>query len=96
MRLFIASVVALSVATALVSAAGAGAASGRPPGVSADDWAPLGDSLGVVLVHRSQSAAAVRSALPSDVAQGYLMVRRHDEWRRLVLIDPIKASAVTQ
>jgi hypothetical protein len=102
MKALIATVVVAVVATfALMQAVGANAPD-RPPGVSADEWAPINDSLGVVLVqgmipidatHAQTPRAAILpfngAALVSPVS-GYLMVKRGHTWQRLVVIDPVK------
>lgn len=72
----------------------------RPPGVSADEWAPINDSVGVVLVQgmipvgvqpavRAGNLPLNGAALISPVS-GYLMVKRGRVWQRLVVIDPVK------
>ena len=94
-------------AIAVLAGAGVAGAIGanspnRPPGVSADEWAPINDSVGVVLVQgmiptgaqRTQPLRAgifpnVGAALVSPVS-GYLMVKRGNTWQRLVVIDPVK------
>jgi hypothetical protein len=72
----------------------------RPPGVDANEWAPINDSVGVVLVQgmipmgvqpavRAGNLPLNGAALISPVA-GYLMVRRGRVWQRLIVIDPVK------
>ena len=93
---------ATAVATfALMQAFGANAPN-RPPGVSADEWAPINDTVGVVLVQGMIPTGAQRhqppraGILPNIGAalvppvSGYLMVRRGHTWQRLVVIDPVK------
>ncbi|HTV78900.1 MAG TPA: hypothetical protein VMF03_11620 [Steroidobacteraceae bacterium] len=77
----------------------------RPPGVSADEWAPISDTLGVVLVQGMIPTGAQRAqpqvpvTLPNTGAMlvspvsGYLMVRRGRTWQRLIMIDPPKGPA---
>jgi hypothetical protein len=95
---------------AIVILAGAGVAAAiganspnRPPGVSAEEWAPINDSVGVVLVQGMIAVGSQRAqplplpavsnntgaALISPVS-GYLMVKRGRIWQRLVVIDPVK------
>ncbi len=86
---------------ALVQAFGANAPS-RPPGVSADEWAPINDMVGVVLVQGmipmgTQRVQPPRAGILPNIGaalippvSGYLMVKRGQTWQRLVVIDPVK------
>ena len=91
MRSLVALVLAVSAVVTVPSAVGAGAPN-RPPGVSADDWAPISDSLGVALMHRSGGpiVAVPIDTLLSPAAEGYFMVKRGHAWRRLVVVEPVK------
>jgi hypothetical protein len=78
----------------------------RPLGVNASQWAPISDSLGVVIVPppfaplgpaAPASADAPRpsvqpmgGAILAPPANGYFMVKRAGHWVRLVVIEPIK------
>ena len=65
-------VVAVLATVAVVGAVGANAPAGRPPGVSADEWAPINDHLGVVLDHSLPGAGdtdAIKSANPEDSSE---------------------------
>jgi hypothetical protein len=100
MKALIATAVVAAVATfALMQAVGANAPD-RPPGVSADEWAPINESVGVVLVQgmipvgvqpavRAGNLPLNGAALISPVS-GYLMVKRGHTWQRLIVIDPVK------
>lgn len=70
-----------------------------PIGVSARNWIPVGDSVGIVL--GSGSEATVESpgsnfVVPSNALLlvppigGYFMVKSASGWRRLVVIEPAK------
>ena len=96
-------VIAAFATFALMQAVGAEAPN-RPPGVSADEWTPINDSVGVVLVQgmipvgvqppaRVGTVPMNGAALISPVS-GYLMVKRGRTWQRLVVIDPIKGPGV--
>src|ERR1700759_4076215 len=77
----------------------------RPPGVSAEEWAPISDTVGVVLIQgmiptggagspgpppaAAISLPTIGAALISPVS-GYLMVRRGHTWQRLIVVDPVK------
>jgi hypothetical protein len=70
-------------------------AADRPPGVPADNWVPISENLGVVLVAvgpanpEPQPVMTDRQLLmvggPSS--NGYFMVRRGDHWTRLVVAE---------
>jgi hypothetical protein len=94
-------------AIAVLAGAGVAGAIGanspsRPPGVSADEWAPINDSVGVVLVQGMIPTGAQRAEPPRAgifpntgaaliaPVSGYLMVKRGHTWQRLVVIDPVK------
>jgi hypothetical protein len=96
-------VAAITVLAVLGVAGAIGANSpNRPPGVSADEWAPINDSVGVVLVQGMIPTGAERTKTPSvknlpntganliSPISGYLMVKRGHTWQRLVVIDPVK------
>jgi hypothetical protein len=93
--------IAILASVGVVGAIGANSPN-RPPGVSADEWAPINETVGVVLVQGMIPTGAQRSeppragilpntgaALVSPVS-GYLMVKRGNTWLRLVVIDPVK------
>jgi hypothetical protein len=55
-----------------------------PPGVSADDWIPLGEAAGFVIAHNNSAAASTNRA--DGTVKGYFMVRHTNSWFR---VDPI-------
>jgi hypothetical protein len=61
----------------------------RPPGVPADNWVPISEQFGIVLVSRGprdakpQVLADPQSLLPLPASSGYFMVRRGSVWTRL-------------
>jgi hypothetical protein len=98
-KALIGTAIAVVTTIALMQAFGANAPD-RPPGVNADEWAPINDSVGVVLVEgmipvgvqpavRAGNLPLNGAALISPVA-GYLMVKRGHTWQRLIVIDPVK------
>jgi len=100
MKILIGSTAITVVATFALMRAFAADAPDRPPGVTADEWAPINDSVGVVLVQGAIPVGvqpAVRAgnlplngaALISPVS-GYLMVKRGRVWQRLIVIEPVK------
>ena len=71
----------------------------RPIGVEAENWIPLTDSLGFVVVATTEpaipliGATASRELLlnkvsPEPPAAGYFMVKSGDDWRLLVVMTP--------
>lgn len=64
---------AAMVAGAVLVGAIAADAPNRPPGVSADAWAPISDTVGVVLVAQMPAAGEV-GALPEPGSQGQRQV----------------------
>jgi hypothetical protein len=74
--IYTAATVAMVAGAVLVGAIAADAPS-RPPGVSADAWAPISDTVGVVLVTQMSAAGEV-GALPDPDSQGQRQVPRFD------------------
>ena len=78
------------------------APSDRPAGVTAEEWVPVSDRLGIVLV---PPPAASREPLKMPIAPtalilplkpavgGYFMVKGASGWVRLVVIEPAKGPA---
>jgi hypothetical protein len=62
------SAIAVLTTVAVVAAVGADAPSSRPPGVSANDWAPINDTLGVVLDQTASAAGDPLSPVPPPSA----------------------------
>lgn len=63
----------------------------RPPGVSADAWAPVSDTVGVVLgAQRQVPHVDAGGAILTPPTTGYLMVKRGGTWQWLILIEPLK------
>jgi hypothetical protein len=58
--------VALLATLAAVIAVGADAPSSRPPGVSAQEWTPISDTLGVVLDRALPAAGETAGPAPAD------------------------------
>jgi hypothetical protein len=50
-----------------------------PPGVSANDWIPLGDAAGFVITHNN---APLSSPTKPGAVKGYFMVRLSNSWLR--------------
>jgi len=97
MKIVVAVMLAIAATFALSSAIVAGAPD-RPPGVSADEWAPISDSVGVVLVQRPPSLPRVadpHALLLAPPAEGYFMVKTGKQWRRLVVVEPIKGPGAS-
>jgi hypothetical protein len=68
----------------------------RPAGVTAANWVPVSDRLGIVLV---QSEAPVATSVPrtslllKPPVSGYYMVKGANGWTRLVIVEPVKGPA---
>jgi hypothetical protein len=90
MKAFVASLVLFATAVGLSSALGADAPD-RPPGVAAQDWVPMGERVGLVIVRSGTTGPADRTGLfLQPPVQGYFMVKGRDTWSRLVVIEPPK------
>jgi hypothetical protein len=89
--------VAVLATFAIVGAVGAGAPN-RPPGVSAQEWAAISDTLGVVLDQPLPPAGEVSDPAHQEILgaalippiSGYLMVKRGNAWQRVILVEPVK------
>ena len=88
-------VVALVAILAMITWARAQAPGDRPLGVDEDSWVAISDTVGIVLVDVSYTAA--RAALPSDLPRalsnlprstGVLMVKVNGLWTRAELAEP--------
>ncbi len=71
--------------------------SSRPAGVTAEEWVPVSDRLGIVLVQpptasREQMTMPISPTalliLPKPTVGGYVMVKGANGWARLVVIEP--------
>jgi hypothetical protein len=69
--------------------------SDRPAGVSAKEWVPVSDRLGVVLAGTASRPASVSptALLLDPPVAGYFMVKGPHGWTRLVVIEPVKGPA---
>jgi hypothetical protein len=92
MKTFIASLLLVATAVGLSSAIGAGAPSApdRPPGVAVNDWVPISDAFGLVLVRAAPSPVPATGLLLAPPAQGFFMVKRVAGWERVVIAEPVK------
>jgi hypothetical protein len=68
----------------------------RPAGVTAANWVPVSNRLGIVLV---QSEAPTPTPIPrtslllKPPVHGYYMVKGANGWTRLVIVEPVKGPA---
>jgi hypothetical protein len=78
------------------------APSNRPTGVSAEEWVPVSDRVGIVLVQPPAASAepmnnpvspTVLLRLLRPALGGYFMVRGAGGWVRLIVIEPAKGPA---
>jgi hypothetical protein len=68
----------------------------RPAGVTAANWVPVSDRLGIVLVQREAPVAMPvprTSLLLKPPVTGYYMVKGANGWTRLVIVEPVKGPA---
>jgi hypothetical protein len=65
----------------------------RPAGVTAANWVPVSDRLGIVLVQseaRTATPIPRTSLLLKPPVSGYYMVKVGNGWTRLVIVEPVK------
>jgi hypothetical protein len=95
MKAFLSSIVVLVAIVVMTTWAKAQAPGDRPLGVDEDNWVAISDTVGIVLVDVSYTAA--RAALPSDVPRalsnlprstGVLVVKVNGVWTRAELAEP--------
>jgi hypothetical protein len=69
----------------------------RPAGVSAANWVPVSDRVGIVLVQSEAplAAPAPRSQplLLRPPVSGYYMIKGASGWTRLIIVEPLKGPA---
>jgi len=76
----------------------------RPIGIEPENWIPVTDNLGFVVVKTEPAIPQVRGAnesrqlllnkvSPEPPAVGYFMIKSGDGWRRLVVMTPADISA---
>lgn len=64
----------------------------RPPGVAANNWVPISERIGLVLV-QTESPSVPRPSQPLMLrppANGFFMLKGADGWTRLVIVEPTK------
>jgi hypothetical protein len=67
----------------------------RPAGVTAANWVPVSDRVGIVLV-QSETPVPVTAApgsqplLLKPPVSGYYMVKGANGWTRLIIVEPVK------
>jgi hypothetical protein len=72
-------------------------ATDRPAGVSAVNWIPVSERLGIVLVQSEVPATLpdprAHPLLLKPPVAGYYMVKTANGWTRLVIVEPVKGPA---
>ena len=79
----------------------------RPIGVEPEDWIPVSDNLGFVVVTTEPAIPQVQGATvsrqlllnkisPEPPAAGYFMIKSGDGWKRLVVMTPADIAAATR
>jgi hypothetical protein len=87
----------ISIAAAVVSLTGAAVVSGktassRPQGVSANQWIPISDKLGFVVLPATSIASGSADPdvlLVKPPVEGYFMVKDHSGWSRVAIAEPL-------
>jgi hypothetical protein len=65
----------------------------RPPGVAADSWIPLSDTLGLVLVRQKSEPTPIApdTLLTTPPVSGYFMMKGpSSDWTRVVIVEPLR------
>jgi hypothetical protein len=67
--------------------------SARPSNVDAANWIQVSDTVGFVVIPEKTSGTVIASSalLLEPAASGYFMAKTATGWRRLVVVEPIKA-----
>jgi hypothetical protein len=69
---------------------------GRPPGVASNDWVPITDRVGFVLIRSTKQVAPRQDAqvlLLRPTAPGYFMLKGASGWSRMVVVEPPRGPA---
>ena len=94
MKTLVAFIAGVLVAGLLLSFAhGAGAASWPPDGVAADNWVPIGESLGLVLVENPAKEGIVFPRSQGQPLAGRFVVKHGGRWNSLVVVGPVPVLA---
>lgn len=66
--------------------------SDKPSNVAAENWIPISDTVGFVVMPEKRSGTRIASSalLLEPAAPGYFMAKTAGGWRRLVVVEPIK------
>jgi hypothetical protein len=71
----------------------------RPAGVAAQNWIPIGDKLGFVVMPPDTSypieSPDKQPLLLTPAASGYFIARSSIGWQRLVIVEPLKGPGAT-
>jgi hypothetical protein len=65
----------------------------RPTGVSAAEWVPVSDRLGIVLIKSEMVSASPQALLLRPPVSGYYMIKVGNGWTRLIIVEPLKGPA---
>jgi hypothetical protein len=82
---------------AIHSAVGA-AGTDRPAGVAAQNWIPINDKLGFVVMPPATYPVATPDKQPlllTPAASGYFMARSGAGWQRLIIVEPMKGPGAS-
>ena len=98
---------AVAILVAMFSACALGAEpADRPIGVDSENWIPVSDKLGFVVVATTEPAMPqiqhpdtrllLNAVTPEAPAAGYFMIKGENGWRRLVVLTPADIAAATK
>jgi hypothetical protein len=90
-------VAALAVLAFVARAAAPSAPSDRPAGVAQQDWIPMSDRVGFVIVHSNAPLQGypgdVNGTIVSPPTSGYFMLKGASRWSRVVVVEPPTLTA---
>lgn len=78
----------------------------RPIGIEAENWIPVSDKLGFVIVATTEPAVPriqqpntlllLNKVAPDAPAAGFFMIKSENGWRRLVVLSPADIAAAAK
>jgi hypothetical protein len=85
----------LATAIAVIPFARSDDIQGRPPGISANDWVPISDRVGFVLVRSNKLPHATdpQVLMLKPPASGYFMLKGASGWTRMLIVDPSRGPS---
>jgi hypothetical protein len=92
MKMLAVAVVAIVVVAVTTLVSKGAEAPARPPGVSAQEWIPISDRMGFVIMSRSSVPDVPPPQGPELMPpiEGYFMLKGSMGWSRIVIVEPVK------